>query len=59
MEEARMPIPRRRVPDLAVETLDHGRADPAAETSRRDPEFTGRGVGAIGVSRRRENMLLA
>ena len=54
-----MPNPRRKVPDLAVDTLGHGRADPAAETSRRGPEFAERGVGAIGASRRRENMLLA
>ena len=30
-----MLIPRRKVPDLAVETLDHGRFDLAAETSGR------------------------
>ena len=30
-----MLIPRRKVPDLAVETLDHGRFDLASETSAR------------------------
>jgi hypothetical protein len=33
MEENRMLIPRRKAPDRAVETLDHGRFDPASETS--------------------------
>jgi len=35
MEEDRMLIPRRNVPDLSVETLDHGRFDLASETSGR------------------------
>jgi peroxiredoxin len=35
MEEACMLIPRRKVPDLAVDTLDHGRFDLASEDSER------------------------